>query len=284
MSVNTIHDKASVFRALHQREQILVLLNAWDAASARLFEAAGAPAIATTSSGVANSLGYPDGEAVPWKLQVHQIQLIAHAVSVPVTADIESGFASTVDQLKANIAEVIAAGAVGINLEDAHHGPSANPLFTRDEQYARISAAREAAGHAGVHLFINARTDVFLEKVRAEDPAWQIAETLERARLFASAGADSIFVPGVTDREIIRQLAAEIMLPLNILATTGTPGISDLRELGVKRVSIGSGAARATLTLARKIAAELLDSGTYGFLEGAIPFAEMNALFSNRKV
>ena len=281
--MTAIHDKASVFHALHQRDQILVLLNAWDAASARIFEAAGAPAIATTSSGVANALGYPDGEAVPWKLHIRQIQLIVETVGVPVTADIESGFAATVGELKVHIAEVIAAGAVGINLEDAHHGPSTDPLFSRDEQSARIAAARETADHAGVQLFINARTDVFLEKVRADDPAWQITETLERARVFASAGANSIFVPGVTDREIIRQLAAEITLPLNILATAGTPGVSELQELGVKRVSIGSGAARATLTLARKIAVELLGSGTYGFLEGAIPFAEVNALFGNRQ-
>ena len=281
--MTVIHEKAAVFHALHQRDQILVLLNAWDAGSARIFEAAGAPAIATTSSGVANALGYPDGEAVPWKLQVHQIQLITAAVGAPVTADIESGFAANAGELKARIAEVIAAGAVGINLEDAHHGPSVSPLFTRDEQYARIAAAREAAGQSGVNLFINARTDVFLARVGAEDPAWQMAETLERARLFASAGANSIFVPGVTDSGTIRQLASEITLPLNILAMAGTPGVSELQELGVKRVSIGSGAARATLTLARKIAVELLGSGTYGFLDGAIPFAEVNALFAHRK-
>lgn len=252
-------DKAEQLRALHQPPPILVLPNAWDAASARVFEAAGFPAVATTSAGVAATLGYADGGIVPAREMIEAVSRIARAVSVPVTADIEHGYGATPDAVADNVLRVIAAGAVGVNLEDWM--PGASELEPIELQCDKIAAVVRAAATAGVRVVVNARTDVFLRRIGT--PAEQLAVAAARGRAFRDAGADCVFVPGVTDKETIGALVAAIGGPVNVLAAAGTPPVRELEALGVARVSVGSGPMRAVLALVQEIARELRSSGTY---------------------
>jgi 2-methylisocitrate lyase-like PEP mutase family enzyme len=270
--------KTDAFRAMHQAPPILVLPNAWDAVSARLFVKAGAKAIATTSAGVAASLGYPDGQKIPRALMLEAIARMARAVDVPVTADIEAGYATTAAELAETIRGVINAGAVGCNLEDAT-GKSPKILFEIDEQIARIRAARDAGDRAGVPVVINARTDVYLASVG--EPGKRFAETVRRANAYREAGADCLFVPGVTDSGTLARLVHEIKGPINVLAGAGLPNVAELERIGVARLSVGSGIMRATLALARDAARDLLQHGTYSaFLDHSIPHSEINELMS----
>jgi 2-methylisocitrate lyase-like PEP mutase family enzyme len=270
-------DLAERLRSLHRTPPILVLPNAWDAASARLFEAEGFPAIATTSAGVAASLGYPDGGAIPAREMFEAVSRIARAVSVPVTADIEHAYAATPDAVADNVLRVIAAGAVGINLED--YMPGAAELEPTPLQADKIRAILKATTKAGVRLVINARTDVFL---RAIGPAEsRLAAAIERGKAFMAAGADCVFVPGVRDAETIGALVRGIGAPMNVLAVDGTPPIAELEALGVARVSVGSGPMRAALAVVRDVARELKSSGTYSaFTAKAMTFNDVNELMA----
>jgi 2-methylisocitrate lyase-like PEP mutase family enzyme len=269
-------EKADAFRTMHQAPPILLLPNAWDAVSARLFVKAGARAIATTSAGVAATLGYPDGEKVPRDEMLEVVARIARVVDVPVTADIEAGYADSPDDLTETIRAVIDAGAIGFNLEDAT-GDSSLPLYEFEEQIARIRAARQAGERAGVRVVINARTDVYLAKVG--EPARRFAETLRRVNAYREAGADCLFVPGVTDLATLTELVRKISGPLNVLAGPGMPSTGELEHIGVARLSVGSAIMRATLATARDAANELIQNGTYsGFLDRNIPYDEVNEL------
>lgn len=241
-------DRAAEFHRLHA-EGVLVLPNAWDVASARLVERAGAAAVATTSGGVAWSLGTPDGDRLPLDLLAGAVRRIAAAVAVPVTADVESGGADVGETVRA----VLDAGAVGINLEDGGR-PAA-------EHAERVAAARAAADDAGVRLFVNARTDVYLRGLG--DPAGRLAETVRRGAAYAAAGADGVFVPGVLDPEVLRTLAAELPCPLNVLAGPGDPPVAELAALGVRRVSVGTSLAEAAYGAVARAAADLLSTGTF---------------------
>ena len=268
--MTTQRDKALRFSALHRAGAILVLPNAWDAASARVLELAGAAAIATTSAGVAGALGYPDGERVPRDLMMALVERIVAAVDVPVSVDAEAGYGADVGAVRETARAVLAAGAVGVNLEDGLHEP--------DWLVERIAAVRDVAEAAGVPLFINARTDVFLR--RAGDPAAQFDDALRRLEAYQRAGADGLFAPGLADPPVIARLVRAVARPLNILAFAGVPPVRELERLGVARVSVGSGVMRATLGLVRRISEELLGAGTYGgMLEGAPSHAEVNAMF-----
>ena len=260
MDIATQRQKAEAFRKLHDRSRILVLPNAWDVASAKIFEAAGFRAVATTSSGVANSLGYPDGEAVSRDEMLDVIRRIARGLLVPLSADIEAGYASDLDGLRATIRAVIEAGAVGINLEDGMKG-GANELFPVETAVARIKAVRETATAAGVPLVINARTDVFLHAIGEKSARFE--HTVSRANAYLAAGADCIFVPGPANAEIIGKLTAAISGPINVMVLPGMPSAPELEKLGVARVSMGGGPARAALTATRRLAEELFKSGTY---------------------
>ncbi|HEY8715677.1 MAG TPA: isocitrate lyase/phosphoenolpyruvate mutase family protein [Candidatus Acidoferrum sp.] len=270
------NSKAEALRAMHNAPPILVLPNAWDAVSARLFVQAGARAVATTSAGIAFSMGYADGQNIPRDCMLQVISRIARAVQAPVTADIESGYAISAKELGETIRLVIAAGAVGGNLEDVTGDP-AHPLFDLQQQLDRIRAVREAAARAKVSFVLNARTDVYLAKVG--DPAGRFAESVRRLNAFREAGADCLFAPGVTDLQTITDLARNVSGPLNVLAGAGTPPVADLQRIGVARLSVGSALMRATLATARDAATELLQHGTYSsFLTRTIPFDELNAL------
>ncbi len=272
--MSTQVEKADILFKLHQQGSTLLLPNAWDVASAKVFEAAGFPAVATTSAGVAFANGYPDGQKISRDEMVGLIKRIAAALTVPLTADIEGGYGPTPDDVAATVKGVVDAGAAGINLEDNNGEPSA--LFGVEAQENRIKAARDASGKA---LVINARTDVFLHQVGPE--ASRLEETIFRAKAYLSAGADSIFVPGVVDKATIETLVMEIPAPINIMAGPGAPSAPELFALGVRRVSVGVAAMMATMGLAREIAHELRDSGTYEHIaKHPFSYGEASLLFT----
>ncbi len=282
MNRDTQRAKAEAFRAMHDRSRILVLPNAWDAMSARVIEQAGARAIATTSAGVAFSVGYPDGEAIPRDEMISAVARIARVVTIPVTADIESGFARDTRELAETIRRVIDAGAVGINLEDQVHAGTPS-LYDLDTAAQRVRAARDAADSAGVPLVINARTDVYLLAIGEPDSRFEHA--IRRANAYRKAGADCLFLPAVTRRADIERIVPALEGPLNLLAFPGLPAISELERLGVARLSVGTRLALNAMSALDKTARELATAGSYdAMFEGAsTSFADANRLMATRK-
>ena len=263
--------RAARFRRLHAPGELLVLPNAWDAGSARLVESCGATAIATTSSGVAWAHGYPDGDALPPRLLAPAVASIARVTSVPLSIDIEGGSSADPRAVGEIVAAVIDAGAVGINVEDGTGSP--------DLLCAKIGAAKTAAARAGVDLFVNARTDVYLRGLVPPDRA--MAESVARAARYRAAGTDGLFVPGIVDADAIREIASAVEMPLNVMVRPGLPPVAELRTLGVRRVSAGSGLAQAAYGVVRRAATQLLVDGRYdAIVELAAPFAELNALYA----
>jgi 2-methylisocitrate lyase-like PEP mutase family enzyme len=267
--------KATSFGEMHRGPKTLLLPNVWDVASARIIEEAGFPALATTSAGIAFSVGYPDGQKISREQMLARVGRIVRAVKVPVTADMEAGYGSRPEDAAQTAAGVIEAGAVGMNLEDSTFDP-ASPLADRALQVEKIRAVREAALEAGVGLVLNARTDVYLLAVGKAESRY--GEAIERARAYRDAGADCVFVPGLRDPETIAQLVREVECPVNILAGPGSLSVPELERLGVARVSLGSGPMRATLGLLRRVAEELKSSGTYHALAGSPSSIELNQL------
>jgi 2-methylisocitrate lyase-like PEP mutase family enzyme len=266
---------AEKLRALHAAG-VLVLPNAWDAGSAAMIALAGAQAIATTSGGTAWSLGRADGQRLTRADMTERVREIVAAVAIPVTADIEGGYGPGPEDVAATVEAVVAAGAVGVNIEDSR--APGGPLFGPEEQAARIRAARAAAASAGLPgLFLNARTDVFLYGIGV--PQVRLDHVLARSSAYAKAGADSLFVPGLTDLQVITELTEASPLPVNVMAGPGTPPVAELVAAGVRRVSIGTAIAQAAYTLAKRAATELLTTGSYATLEEALDFGTINSLF-----
>ena len=264
-------EKAAALLALHAGPGF-VLPNAWDAGSARILEQVGFPAIATTSAGIAWSCGVPDGGALDRDTMLEHVGRIVAAVRAPVTADLEAGYGDTPDDVGRTVARAVELGAVGGNLEDA--GPGG--LFDINEAVDRIAAARAAAPRGT--FVLKARTDTYFAGTAGD----VFAETVERAVRYVEAGADCIFVPGVVEEETIRRLADAIPGPMNVVA--GLANIIDaptLFSLGVKRVSLGGSLARATFSMLERAGRELLESGTLGFLDGAIPYADLQRRFGS---
>ena len=252
-----------------------MLPNVWDAASARIVEDAGFPAIATTSAGIAFAQGFPDGQKIPAGEMIAAIRRIVEAVKVPVTADVEAGYGEKPEDAGRTARNVIEAGAVGMNFEDATGNPQ-HPLTDLPQQLERIRAIRETAVQLAVPLVLNARTDVYLLQIG--EPATRYDEALRRLTAFRDAGADCVFVPGIRDSETIRRIVADLKCPVNILGGPGSPSVSELVQMGVKRISLGSGPMRAALGLLRRVAEELKTAGTYHQMESAPSHAEMNQL------
>jgi 2-methylisocitrate lyase-like PEP mutase family enzyme len=268
---------AERFRKLHRAPPILLLPNAWDPMSARIFEAAGFPALATTSGGLAWALGYPDGEKAPWREVVAATRRIVEAVGVPVTADIETGYGETPEEVGRHVADIIGTGAVGVNLEDGTPRPE-QPVRTIEDAAARIRAARAAADAAGIPIVINARIDLYLKHVG--DDATRFAETVRRAEAYLAAGADCIFVFAVADMDVIKKLTAAIKAPVNVVGRTGMPGLKVLQDAGVARVSIASGANMVVMSLIRRVAEELHQTGEFDILEASMTRPEAQKLFA----
>jgi 2-methylisocitrate lyase-like PEP mutase family enzyme len=247
---------------MHSGRRILVLPNAWDAMSACIFARAGFPAIATTSAGVAAVLGYPDGEVISKAEMLQIARRIAATVDVPVTADIESAYAATSEGMAETVREAIGAGLAGVNIEDSKgEAGGAKRLADIAFQLEVIHAVREVAAQAGIPLVLNARTDGFL--YGSGDVQSRLRETIRRANAYREAGADCLFPIAVKDADAIRQLVREINGPVNILAGPGLPSVSELQDMGVARVTFGSGLMRGTFPLIQHMAEELLASGTY---------------------
>lgn len=264
-------EKADLFLKYHHDEEILVLLNSWDVGSSRLIEASGYKAIATTSMGIAASLGYPDCQVIQLSEMIHTITGIVNKVQVPVTVDLEAGYGSNTDEVVDSVAKVIATGVVGINIEDSI---DLSPrLIDAMECCERISAIRALADALGFHLVINARTDSFYTS--SGSTSEKLSESIRRGNKYREAGADCIFVQPVWDRETIATLVKEIHAPINVLANPGIgagmpPSLRELQDLGVARVSLGSGLMKATLALIKKVADELSEKGTYNALLDAM--------------
>jgi 2-methylisocitrate lyase-like PEP mutase family enzyme len=257
MSKSNLAELADTLLALHHADDVLVLVNAWDVASARLVEEAGFPAVATTSAGIAASLGYPDGERIPVDEMLAAVARISEAITVPVTADMESGYGLPAAQL---VSRLLDAGAVGMNIEDSRH-EGQDSMVDSAAQGKRVADIRAAADGAGVHVVVNARVDVYL--LEAGPPDGRFDDAVTRGRLYRQTGADSVFVPGVRDEETIAGLAQSIDAPLNVLIGPGTPPIPRLAELGVARASLGGATTRAAYTVLKRLANEIRDEGTY---------------------
>jgi 2-methylisocitrate lyase-like PEP mutase family enzyme len=265
--------KATIFKKLHDGPELLLLPNAWDAISARIVEAEGFPAGATGSAGVAAVLGYPDGQRIPRREMMFMVSRMAAAVNVPITADVEAGYDDPVQTAR----DVIAAGAVGMNFEDmADH-----VLLPLAEQIERIRAVKKAV-ETLPGFVLNARTDIFLAK--DGDEATRFDRVVERLNAFHDAGADCLFAPGVADAATIGRLTKAVKGPLNILATIGTPPVRELKRLGVRRVSLGSGPSRVSLGALQRFARHLRDEGTFEALATeAVPYADVQKILAARR-
>ncbi|HEY2444860.1 MAG TPA: isocitrate lyase/phosphoenolpyruvate mutase family protein [Rhizomicrobium sp.] len=259
-------ENARLFAELH-RDGLLILPNAWDAGSARIIEQAGAKAIATSSAAVAWAHGYPDGEALPQEALLTTVREIVRVVGVPVSADIEAGYAPDAESAGEFAQRILDAGAVGVNIEDGRDSP--------DLLCAKIERLNTVAQRAGVGLWINARIDVYLRQLAEGEAAYK--ETVERARRYAQAGASSIFVPGAAEESLIANLVREVKLPLNLLAWPGLPDAAKLKSLGVRRLSAGTGLGKVVLGKTHQLAEAFLHDGNSAiFAEG--PSINLNTL------
>ncbi|MFN2461081.1 MAG: isocitrate lyase/phosphoenolpyruvate mutase family protein [Candidatus Velthaea sp.] len=265
--------RCEILRRLHHAPPILLLPNCWDAASARVFEVAGFPAIATSSAAVAYALGYGDGQRFPLDDHFRVIENVVATVNVPVSVDFEAGYAGDDATLAANIRRLAATGAAGYNFEDALGEVE---LFPLDVQTRRVRVAKEAAPD----LFLNARCDIFLGSIGPAES--RLERTIERLDAYLQAGADGIFVPGLSDSETIATIATRFRKrPLNVLAGPALPAIAELERLGVARVSVGSWPMRRLLGVLRDIARELRRDGTFGFTrDPVVSYPDANALFA----
>ena len=267
MVSNIQKEKADLFLKYHYDKEILVLLNSWDTGSSKLIEACGYKAIATTSMGVAASLGYPDCQIITLSEMIQVTTGIVNAVNVPVSVDIEAGYGNNISEIIDSVTKIIATGIVGINIEDSID--LSPDLIDEMEFCERISAIRSLSDSLGFHLVINARTDSFYTS--SGSTREKLAESIKRGNKYREAGADCIFVQPVWEKETIRTLVKEINAPINILSNPGNaaglpPSVHELQDLGVARLSMGSGLMKATLALIKKVADELSEKGTYNIL------------------
>lgn len=270
--------KGDRFRRLHTNSGTFLAPNAWNAGSARMLEAAGFPAISTTSGGIALSLGLPDYEGrIGREEMMTSIERIARAVDVPVSADLEGGYGTRPEDVAETIRQSVEAGAVGGNIDD-YTGQARAPLFDLELAAERIRAAREAADKTTIPYTLTARTDCYL--TGRADP---LREAVRRANRYHKAGADCIFVPGVVDHAEIVALVQEIEAPINVVVGfAGQPmTVQELAILGVKRISIGGSLARATFALIRRAADEMMTQGTFCFAEQQISDAELSSFFGS---
>ena len=280
MEIKVQAEKAEKLRKLHHGPRILALPNAWDVVSARILEEVGHPAIATSSAAMAFSLGYPDGQSISRREMLDAVAKITRAVRVPVTADLESGYGKTPEEIADFTKAMVASGAVGLNFEDVT-GDDESTHVELGLQVQKIRAIRETAAALGVPVVINARTDVYLMPIGPETTRFQ--RTVERLHAYRDAGADCLFVPGLCDREIIAKLVKALDAPLNILASAGCPSLEDLEKMGVARVSAGSSAMRAAMGAFQRVAKDWLAHGSYDSLhQVTVPYAELNQMMARR--
>ncbi len=275
MTLSTQKARANQFRELHHGPSPLLLPNAWDAASACILAQAGFQALATTSSGVAASLGYPDGQHISREMLIEVVARMTRVITCPLSVDLEAGYGEDIAEVLKTVKAIIAAGAVGINIEDSTKQREQS-LVDVSFQVELLTAIREMASSMDMPLVINARTDVFLLPVGATGG---FEEAVQRLNAYRRAGADCLFPIGVSDAGTIANLVQAIQGPINIVAGPRTPALPELAQLGVARVSFASGLMRATLAHLRRIARELLGPGTYTTMSEMVPMADLRNCF-----
>lgn len=262
-------ESAEVFHRLHEGPDVLRLANCWDAASARLFESLGAKAMATTSAGLAWSNGYADGDVMPLDALVAAVARISRVIKVPLSVDMEGGYARDAAGVADSVAQVIDAGGVGCNIEDGRG--------SIDALCAKIDSAKRGAARSGIRFWVNARTDVFLKGLVSADK--RVSETVARAARYRAAGADSLFVPGLADPKDINAVVSAIGYPVNVMAVPGLPNAAALAKLGVRRLSAGAGISEAVWGRAASLAKTFLAEGSSEALEGGMDYGAINGLF-----
>jgi 2-methylisocitrate lyase-like PEP mutase family enzyme len=267
--------KAERFRALHHDPKLLILPNVWNPMGARLLEGLGYPAVATASAAVAYSLGVADGQKLSFQEMLDVVGPIATAVGVPVTADLEAGYADTPERVAENMRQALRAGIVGVNLEDTDH--KTGGLYPIPEQQARLRAVRTMAEEEGIPLVVNARTDVFMSKhtdTRSESE--NLSETIQRTAAYLEAGADCVYPILLSDLAALKKLHQETGAPLNVYASASTPSIAKLEAAGISRLSLGPQLLKVALTAMKKTAEELLGPGSYeSFTQGVVSNADI---------
>jgi len=268
-------DKAQDFRELHHGKKMLILPNAWDVPSARIFENEGFPAVATSSAGLMVSLGYPDGEVIDRDELVSAIRRIGRVLSVPLSVDIVAGFGRTTKEVLVTVKAILKAGGVGINIEDFAH--ATKKLFPIEREVENVKAIRKLGNSVGIPVVINARTDAFRFGPGDEEAKFQ--EAVRRAIAYRDAGADCVYPMGLTDAASIGRFVKELDFPTNVMVRKGLPTVVELQRLGVARVSFGPSASYAAMGLLKRASREVLERGTYqNLVEGAISFDELNSL------
>jgi 2-methylisocitrate lyase-like PEP mutase family enzyme len=279
MIAQTQKERAVQFREMHYGASPLVLPNAWDAASASILEQAGFQAVATTSSGVAASLGHPDGQHISRDMLVEVVAHVTRVVSCPVSVDLEAGYGETVPKVLETVRAMVATGAVGINIEDSTK-QQVKSLVDVSFQVELLKSIREMALSMDMPLVLNARTDVFL--LPAGEPDQRFEEAVQRLNMYRQAGADCLFPIGVSDAATIAKLVQAVNGPINVVASSTAPSIAELTGLGVARISFASGLMRATLAHLRRIARELLEYGTSTSMSEVLSGAEFRKLFEGK--
>ena len=267
-------NKTRTFRELHANpKKPLILPNIWDVAGARLLESLGAKAVATTSAGVAWSLGYQDGNYMPASLQARLAEEIVKAVKVPVSVDFEAGYSSEPSTVAENLKPLAAAGIAGINIEDGTDAPA---VLAK-----KIEAIKNLASSLGTDIFVNARTDVYLQDLVADEK--KVQETLDRAAVYRSAGADGLFVPGLTDTADIAQITKGTELPVNLMSSAELPKVGELAKLNVRRLSAGTALAQIAYKHVARLAENFLKNGDCKvFSEDALQYSQLQELFEDK--
>jgi len=274
-NVDDILKKVDYFRSLHHANHMLILPNAWDAATARLFEDEGFKAVATTSAGMMVSLGYEDGEYISKDEFISAIARIAEAVTVPLSVDLVSGFGDNEKQVVNMVKEVADKGVIGINIEDFEH--ASKKLLSVEKQVNKIKAIKKS----GIDIFVNARTDALRFAAGTEESKFK--EALARGEAYKNAGADCIYPMGLVDKEKIASYVDKIDFPINVMLRKGIPSINDLEELKVARLSFGPSAIYATMGLLKKASRQILNDRRFEILlEDAISYEELNSLAKKR--
>jgi 2-methylisocitrate lyase-like PEP mutase family enzyme len=273
-------EKAEAFRKLHDRREVLVLPNAWDVPSARVFEDEGFPAVATSSAGMLVSLGYPDGEGIPHGEFVSAVERIARVLSVPLSADVVGGFGDSPEGVVKSVKAVIDAGAIGINIEDFVH--ASKKLLPLEKQTLRLKGLIKLRESGKVRFVINARTDAL--RFGEGDDGAKLEEAIKRGEAYRDLGADCVYPMGLVDPQAITRFVEAVDFPTNVMVRKGLPPVQELKKLGVARVSFGPTASYAAMGLLKRASREVREKGTYGSLvEGVITFDELNALALPKK-
>ncbi|MBG9811188.1 dihydrouridine synthase [Bacillus endophyticus] len=274
--------KFQKFKELHQQSSTFVLPNAWDAMSARTYQEEGFQAVGTTSAGISISLGYPDGENLPFEMMLSALKIIVNSVSLPVSADIEGGYGIIGEELTEKIKQIILTGVVAINIEDGTGDPH-HPITDLSLQLEKIAIIREISQSMDMPLFINARTDLYWLNIGNLNE--RLKSTINRTRAYQEAGADCVFIPGLRCIDSIRTLRQEISCPINLLAESGSPSLEELSNIGIERVSCGSAPFRATVTLLKKISRHIMKDSNLEYMnKGTISYKELASRMEfNRK-